>query len=85
MRNILSLNGQKISGKEIKDWITYHSTNSTSHTKVAKHMVKYLNIEDYAYYCIELSPSGTSCGTRKRYYPDVIKVDRNYTKYQRRI
>ena len=47
MRNLLSYVGyESFTGKEIKDWITYHTENQTSKTKVAKTLVKYLNIKD---------------------------------------
>ena len=53
MRNILSFKpGTKIKGKEIKDWIRYHTENQTSHSSEAKKMTKYLNIDDDKYYKI---------------------------------
>lgn len=53
MRNILSFKpGTKIKGKEIKDWIRYHTENQTSHSVEAKKMTKYLNIDDDKFYVI---------------------------------
>lgn len=47
MKNILSYKlGTIFSGKEIKEWIKYHTENQTSKTDVAKKMVKYLDIAD---------------------------------------
>ena len=50
MKNILSYQDAKFSGKEIKDWIKYHTENQTSHTHIAKDMRKYLNIDDNTMY-----------------------------------
>ena len=51
VRNILSCKvGTIFKGKEIKEWIQYHLTNDTSKTRIAKQMIKYLNIEDMADY-----------------------------------
>lgn len=53
MKNILSYaSGTKIKGKEIKEWIIFHTENQTEYTKEAKKMVDYLNIFDDAEYKI---------------------------------
>lgn len=53
MKNILSYKpGTKFKGKQIKDWIKYHTENQTSHSLVARNMVKYLNIKDDKDYTI---------------------------------
>lgn len=47
MKNILSYaSGTKIKGKEIKEWIKYHTENKTEYTKEANKMTEYLNISD---------------------------------------
>ena len=44
MRNILSLtHGEWLSGREIKDWITFQIENKTSHMKEATKMRLYLD------------------------------------------
>ena len=44
MRNILSLtHGEWLSGREIKDWITFQIENKTSHMKEATKMRPYLD------------------------------------------
>lgn len=54
MKNILSYPvGTTFSGSEIKEWITYHLTHETSHTKTAKQMEEYLSVKDeetYVFY-----------------------------------
>lgn len=53
MRNILSYSSHtKFKGKEIKEWIKYHTENKTEYTIEAKKMVGYLNILDDAEYQI---------------------------------
>ena len=53
MKNILSYaSGTKIKGKEIKEWIKFHTENQTEYTKEAKKMVGYLNISDNEEYYI---------------------------------
>lgn len=34
--------GTNFSGKEIKEWIRYHTENDTSHSKVANKLIGYL-------------------------------------------
>ena len=47
MNNILSyIPATKIKGKEIKEWIKYHTENQTEYTKEARKMIDYLNISD---------------------------------------
>lgn len=54
MKNILSYKrGTKVSGKEIKDWIEFHTSHETSHTKQALHMRHdYGNIRDTREYFV---------------------------------
>lgn len=73
MKNILSFKeGTPFLGKEIKEWINYNIENKTSHSKIACHMSKFLNILDNELYCIELKSKGTSCGEIKK-YPIIVK------------
>ena len=52
MRNILSLKpGTPILGSEIREWCEYHSSKSTSHSKIAKYLrEKFPDIQDRVYY-----------------------------------
>ena len=56
--------GTVLSGKEIKGWITYHTTNNTSHTKQARQMVRFLNINDSERYIIT---KGTCMGSLNQF------------------
>ena len=52
MRNILSYSSYtRFKGKEIKEWIKFHTENQTKYTKEAQHMIDYFNIlDDVEYY-----------------------------------
>ena len=53
MKNILSFAPRtKIKGKDIKEWVRYHTENETSHSAEARGMIKYLNIDDEKFYII---------------------------------
>jgi len=53
LKNILSYeSSKKIKGKDIKEWIIYHTTNKTNYTKIAGQMKKYMNIDNEQYYTI---------------------------------
>ena len=53
MKNILSYAPSiKIKGKEIKEWIKFHTENRTEYTCEAQKMICYLNICDDADYQI---------------------------------
>ena len=63
MKNILSYKKwTPISGKEIKEWIRYNLENETSHSKTAKKMEKYLNIDDNTMYFLNLTTPTSGCG-----------------------
>ena len=66
VKNILSFQPNNVlSGIEIKNWIRYNIENNTSHSKVAKRMVGYLEtLEDDAKYTLykEQYHSCASCG-----------------------
>ena len=53
MRNLLSYSQYaRFKGREIKEWIRFHTENQTEYTKEAKKMIDYLNISDDAEYRI---------------------------------
>ena len=54
IKNILSFQPNTVlTGKEIKNWIKYNTENSTSHSKIAKRMIGYLEtLEDTAKYIL---------------------------------
>ena len=76
MRNILSYQGHPFIGSEIREWIEYHMTNHTEYYKIARSMRRYLKtLHDNRRYRIDLNPSGTACGEKKRYKPNLILLE----------
>lgn len=63
--NILSYVNKPISGAEIKSWIAEHANNNGEYTRIAKSMLKYMNLRDDVLYCVATSPKGTGCGEIK--------------------
>lgn len=61
VRNILSCTrGTLFTGKEIKEWIDYHTNNETSKTKIANSLSKYTNINDTDLYAVRKDPYSES-------------------------
>ena len=60
MKNILSCRHELFTGKEIKEWIVYHTEHNTSKSRLAKYMLKYMNIENDTLY--EVLPGKERCG-----------------------
>ena len=58
MRNILSLYNQSIDGKEINEWIKYHTDNHTEYTRIAKYFKKHYVIKNYGSYTICFNTPG---------------------------
>lgn len=53
MRNILGYGPYtRFKGKEIKEWIKFHTENQTEYTNEARQMIDYLNISDDVEYKI---------------------------------
>lgn len=75
IKNILSYNGIPLLGKEIKEWIKFHTDNETSHTREAKYMLKFLNINDNLFYTV-CKTEGTGSGEKHSYF-SVIKIKDN--------
>lgn len=76
MKNILSYNNGNFCGKEIREWICYHTDNQTEYTRIAKSMIRYVDtLVDDRIYRIDLSPSGTCCGEKKRHKPNVVLIE----------
>lgn len=75
MKNILSYVRKPLTGSEIKAWIVEHTKRQTEYTRIARSMMRYMNLQDEELYEIVLAPSGTGVGEQKRYKPNVIKVN----------
>ena len=72
MKNILSYQ-QPLSGKEIKDWIAFHTANETEYSAIAAQMQRFGNIADEATYQVIMHPEKTIHGERFR-NPIVVKI-----------
>ena len=73
VKNILSYM-TPISGSEIKSWIVEHTTHQTEYSKIARTMLRYMNLADSAMYRIDVSPVGTGIGERRKGRPNVTKI-----------
>lgn len=73
VKNILSY-VTPLSGREIKDWIVEHTTRQTEYSKIARTMLRYMNLADSAMYRIDVSPVGTGIGERRKGRPNVTKI-----------
>lgn len=71
--NILSYVNRPICGAEIKKWIIEHTSRNTEYSRIAKSMLRYMNIRDDTFYFIVTSPSGTGCGEKKSGKPILVK------------
>ena len=72
MKNILSYQ-QPLPGKEIKDWIAFHTANETEYTAIAAQMQRFGNIADEEKYQVVLHPRKTVFGERFR-KPIVVRI-----------
>jgi hypothetical protein len=55
--NILSYVDRECYGAEVKDWISYHLANNTSHTRVARKLSRYIpTLQDARKYRIHFNP-----------------------------
>lgn len=83
MKNILSYPvGTVFSGKIIKEWITYNLGNETSHTKQAKQMKRFLNIDDDGDYMYVREVYPSSAG--KHLFVKVNKPPKGYEKKEKK-
>ena len=73
MKNILSYTSP-LSGKEIKEWIKFHSENKTEYTSIADRMIRYKNLIDDKKYLIIHNPNGTGCGEKKKNSPNIVNL-----------
>ena len=77
MKNILSYR-RPLLGKEIKEWIAYHTTTArTEYTPIAAQMKRFDNIADERLYRIEMYPRRSWHGKEHKYKPNVIRVDKD--------
>ena len=60
-------------GKEIKDWIAFHTANETEYSAIAAQMQRFSNIADEERYQVILHPEKTVHGERFR-KPIVVRI-----------
>ena len=72
IRNILSFQ-QPLLGKEIKDWIVFHTANETEYSAIAAQMQRFSNIADEEKYQVVMHPRKTVFGERFR-KPIVVRI-----------
>lgn len=80
MKNILSYQpGTKFNGKEIKDWIEFHISHATSHTRQAEYLKAYYsNISDnriYFIYSNGKSPYGKHRHIYAHSHPQITRAN----------
>ena len=76
MKNILSYQ-QPLLGKEIKEWVSFHTANETEYTSIAAQMKRFNNIADEKLYRIDMYPRKSWHGKEHKYKPNVIRVDKD--------
>lgn len=72
--NILSFINRPIHGSEIKQWIIKNTKENTEYSHIAKNMLRYMNLADNRLYIIITLPSGTGCGEKKKYKPNIVRA-----------
>ena len=75
MKNILSFK-QPLSGKEIKEWVSFHTANQTEYTQIAKYLIRFDNIADEELYRIDMRPRKSWHGKERKYYPIIIRLNK---------
>ena len=79
MKNILSYQ-QPLPGKEIKDWIAFHTANETEYTPIAIQMRRYDNICDEEAYRIIMHPRKSWHGKEHKYKPIITRLNKGQNK-----
>ena len=52
MKNVLSFYKRAVSGKDINEWIEYHTNNQTGHSRIARYFKRHYHIVDSRQYVI---------------------------------
>ncbi len=77
MQNILSFK-RALLGKEIKEWVSFHTENDTEYTPIATHLKRYDNIADDRLYHIDMHPRDSDLwySKERKYKPIVVRLDK---------
>ncbi len=76
MQNILSFQ-RPLLGKEIKEWVSFHTANETEYTSIATRLKRYDNLADEGLYRISMHPRKSWHGKEHKYKPNVIRINAN--------
>ncbi len=72
VHNILSFQ-RPLLGKEIKEWVSFHTANETEYTSIAAHLKRYDNIADDGKYRIDMHPRKSWHGKEHKFKPNIIR------------
>ena len=72
MQNILSFK-QLLLGKEVKEWVAFHTANYTEYTPIAIQLKRFDNIADEGLYRIIMRPRKSWHGKERKYKPIIVR------------
>lgn len=73
MKNVLSYINRPLFGVEIKSWIAENIKQNTEYSRIARSMLRYMNLRDDRLYIIVTSPPGSASGKRNTGKPIVVE------------
>jgi len=71
--NILSFQ-RPLLGKEVKEWVSFHTEHETEYTAIAVQLKRFGNISDEANYRIVMRPRKSWHGKECKYKPVLLSV-----------
>lgn len=79
MQNILSFQ-RPLLGKEIKEWVSFHTANETEYTPIATQMMRYDKLSDEETYRIIMHPRRSWHGKEHKYRPIITRLNKEQNK-----
>ena len=76
IQNILSFQ-RPLLGKEIKEWVLFHTDNETEYTPIAVQLKRFGNIVDEKTYRIDMHPRKSWHGKEHKFKPNVVRINEN--------
>ena len=74
MPNILSFQ-RPLLGKEIREWVSFHTEHETEYTPIAVQLKRFDNIADEKRYRINMHPRKSWHGMEHKFKPNVVRVE----------
>lgn len=74
MKNVLSYINRPLFGAEIKSWIAENTKQNTEYSRIARSMLRYMNLRNDCLYLIVTSPPGSASGKRNTGKPIVVRA-----------